>query len=93
MRSTLNPYLRFRDTARQAMEFYQTVFGGKLQMQTFKEFHASHDPSEDNKITRRNSERTMSNSRLAAPSVCHWKKLRGVIPLACSPTSLACRGW
>jgi PhnB protein len=50
MRSTLNPYLRFRDTARQAMEFYQTVFGGKLQMQTFKEFHASHDPSEDNKI-------------------------------------------
>jgi PhnB protein len=32
------------------MEFYQTVFGGKLQMQTFKEFHASHDPSEDNKI-------------------------------------------
>jgi len=32
------------------MEFYKTVFGGKLEMQTFKEYHASRDPSEDNKI-------------------------------------------
>ncbi len=50
MRSQLNPYLSFRDNARQAMEFYKTVFGGKLDMQTFKEYHASQDPSEDNKI-------------------------------------------
>ncbi len=50
MRSNLNPYLSFRDNAREAMEFYQTVFGGKLEMQTFKEFHASQDPNEDNKI-------------------------------------------
>jgi PhnB protein len=50
MQSNLNPYLSFRDNAREAMEFYKTVFGGKLEMQTFKEFHASQDPSEDNKI-------------------------------------------
>lgn len=50
MRSNLNPYLSFRDNARDAMEFYKTVFGGKLEMQTFKEFHASQDPAEDNKI-------------------------------------------
>ncbi len=50
MPSTLNPYLSFRDNAREAMDFYQTVFGGKLDMQTFKDFHASQDPSEDNKI-------------------------------------------
>ena len=50
MQSQLNPYLSFRDNAREAMEFYQTVFGGKLEMQTFKEFHASQDPSEDHKI-------------------------------------------
>ena len=50
MQSQLNPYLSFRDNAREAMEFYKTVFGGKLEMQTFKEFHASQDPSEDNKI-------------------------------------------
>ncbi len=50
MQSQLNPYLSFRDNAREAMEFYKTVFGGKLEMQTFKEYHASQDPSEDNKI-------------------------------------------
>jgi PhnB protein len=50
MQSKLNPYLRFKDKAREAMEFYKTVFGGKLVMNTFKEFHASQDPSEDNKI-------------------------------------------
>jgi PhnB protein len=47
---TLNPYLNFRDTTREAMEFYRGVFGGKLDMQTFKDFQASGDPSEDDKI-------------------------------------------
>lgn len=50
MSSKLNPYLSFRDNARQALEFYQTVFGGKLTLATFKEYHASQDPSEDDKI-------------------------------------------
>ena len=50
MPSQLNPYLSFKDNAREAMEFYQTVFGGKLTMGTFKEFNASQHPSEDNKI-------------------------------------------
>ena len=50
MTSQLNPYLSFKDNARQAMEFYRSVFGGKLTMSTFEEFHASQDPSEGNKI-------------------------------------------
>ena len=50
MQTKLNPYLSFRDNARQAMEFYRSVFGGKLTMNTFKEFHASEDPSEGDKI-------------------------------------------
>jgi PhnB protein len=50
MATQLNPYLGFRDNAKDAMEFYQTVFGGALQLNTFKEFDASEDPSEDNKI-------------------------------------------
>ncbi len=50
METKLNPYLNFKDNARQAMEFYQTVFGGKLNMSTFKEYKASKDPSEDNLI-------------------------------------------
>ncbi len=50
MSTKLNPYLNFRDNAREAMEFYHGVFGGDLRMQTFKEFHASQDPREDDLI-------------------------------------------
>ncbi|HZO75666.1 MAG TPA: VOC family protein [Ktedonobacteraceae bacterium] len=50
MQSRLDPYLSFKDNARAAMEFYKTVFGGKLTISTFKEFHASQDPSEDDKV-------------------------------------------
>lgn len=50
MTSQLNPYISFKDNAREAMEFYKTVFGGKLTISTFKEFHASQDPAEENKI-------------------------------------------
>ena len=50
MSVTLDPYLNFRDNTRQAMEFYHSVFGGKLNMQTFKDYHSSQDPSEDDLI-------------------------------------------
>ncbi|HZC71765.1 MAG TPA: VOC family protein [Jatrophihabitans sp.] len=46
----LNPYLNFRDNARDAMDFYQSVFGGTLNTSTFAEFHASEDPAEQDKI-------------------------------------------
>ncbi|HLM63106.1 MAG TPA: VOC family protein [Acidimicrobiales bacterium] len=46
----LNPYLGFRDTARQAMEFYHSVFGGELAVSTFADFDASTDPTEQDKI-------------------------------------------
>jgi PhnB protein len=38
MTSRLNPYIAFAGTARQAMEFYQSVFGGELRLSTFGEF-------------------------------------------------------
>ena len=50
MGTKLNPYFSFRDNAREVMEFYRDVFGGKLNISTFKDFHASRDPSEDNKV-------------------------------------------
>jgi PhnB protein len=50
MSTQLNPYLNFKDTTRQAMDFYHGVFGGKLDMQTFGEFRASEDPAEADKI-------------------------------------------
>jgi len=50
MQSKLNPYLSFKDSTREAMEFYRSVFGGKLDLNTFKDYHASQDPDEDDKI-------------------------------------------
>ena len=50
MTTRLNPYLSFRDTARQAMDFYHSVFGGELTSSTFAEMHASEDPAEGDKI-------------------------------------------
>jgi PhnB protein len=38
MVSRLNPYVSFKDNARQAMEFYQSVFGGTLAVNTFGEY-------------------------------------------------------
>ncbi len=50
MPTKLSPYLGFQDNARQAMEFYHSIFGGDLALNTFKESNASQDPSEDEKI-------------------------------------------
>ena len=50
MPTILTPYLGFKDNAREAMTFYQTVFGGELMMSTFGEFQASEDPAEADKV-------------------------------------------
>lgn len=50
MATQLNPYLSFRDNAREAMTFYRSVFGGELTISTFAEFHASEDPAEQDKV-------------------------------------------
>jgi PhnB protein len=50
MVTLLNPYLGFRDTAREAMQFYQSVFGGELTLSTFADLQASEDPVEKDLI-------------------------------------------
>lgn len=50
MTTRLNPYLSFRDNTRQAMEFYQSVFGGELNQSTFAEFQMDQDPADKDKI-------------------------------------------
>ena len=50
MTTRLNPYISFRDNAREAMDFYQSVFGGELTRSTFGDMHASEDPAEQEKI-------------------------------------------
>jgi len=42
----LNPYLNFHTEAREAMEFYKSVFGGELVVSTFADFQAPVEDSE-----------------------------------------------
>lgn len=47
MASRLNPYLNFAGDAKQAMEFYRSVFGGNLTVNTFGEYGESGTPHAD----------------------------------------------
>lgn len=50
MSSRLNPYLNFGSNAREAMEFYRSVFGGDLTVMTFGQGGMAQDPSAENLI-------------------------------------------
>ena len=47
MASRLNPYISFTTNARQAMEYYQSVFGGDLALNTFGEYGSKDTPEAD----------------------------------------------
>ncbi|CAA9343318.1 MAG: PhnB protein; putative DNA binding 3-demethylubiquinone-9 3-methyltransferase domain protein [uncultured Nocardioidaceae bacterium] len=47
MTTRLNPYLSFAGDARQAMEFYNSVFGGSLALSTFGDFGSPDAPDAD----------------------------------------------
>lgn len=47
MASQLNPYITFDGDARQAVEFYQEVFGGELEIGTVGDFGSPDSPAAD----------------------------------------------
>ena len=47
MASRLNPYISFNGNAQEAMEFYKSVFGGTLTLNTFGEFGEPDAPGAD----------------------------------------------
>lgn len=44
------PHVNFRGQARQALEFYKTVFGGEIVLATYADIHSVEDPSEADHI-------------------------------------------
>lgn len=46
----LNPYLTFQDRTREAMDFYRSVFGGELTMDTYASAGMSGAPVNDDRI-------------------------------------------
>src|SRR6478735_5715223 len=48
---SLNPYISFQNQARDAMEYYQSVFGGELVVSTFAEYPGmTDDPAEQDLV-------------------------------------------
>jgi PhnB protein len=50
MTVNLDPYVNFRSDARAALEYYHSVFGGELRINTFKEYGAAQDPAEEDLV-------------------------------------------
>jgi PhnB protein len=50
MPARLNPYLTFPGNAREAMEYYRGVLGGKLTISTFAEGGMAQDPADADRI-------------------------------------------
>jgi len=50
MAALLNPYIGFKEGAREALEFYQSVFGGTLDINTFGDFGAAQKPEDTDKV-------------------------------------------
>ena len=65
---TLNPYLNFRDNAREALEFYHSVFGGELTVSTFADFQCGSRPGRERPDHARPARRTRAASRSWAPT-------------------------
>jgi PhnB protein len=76
----LNPYLNFRDNAREAMTFYHSVLGGELTISTFADFHASEDPAEQEKVMHSQLETPDGLTLMAAdtPNSMEFKGQAGV---------------
>ncbi|WP_433271720.1 VOC family protein [Actinosynnema sp. CS-041913] len=47
MASKLNPYINFAGDAREAMKFYEDVFGGTLRLNTYGEYGSADAPEAD----------------------------------------------
>jgi PhnB protein len=50
MSVTVTPHLNFRGTAREALEFYRSVFGGDLAVVTYADAHSVTDPAEADQV-------------------------------------------
>lgn len=50
MNTSLSPYLNFDGQCEEAMNFYQTVFGGKLEISRFSDYKMPTSPEWQNKV-------------------------------------------
>jgi PhnB protein len=70
--SVLNPYLNFRGDAKEALEFYHSVFGGELTVSSFADLGANDMPeAERDQIMHGQLETTAGFTLMAADTPSH----------------------
>lgn len=74
----MNPYLNFRGEAKAAMQLYNDIFGGDLQLNTFGEFDSA-----DNKVDPADADKVM-HARLSAPG--GFELMASDVPQAMEPS-------
>ena len=79
MASRLNPYLNFNGNARQALEFYASVFGGTLNVSTFADFGTPKDAPDAGNIMHGQLETDAGYTIMAAdtPSQMEYHPMAG----------------
>ncbi|MFE3718886.1 VOC family protein [Streptomyces cyaneofuscatus] len=81
MGSRLNPYISFDGNARQAMKFYQEVFGGELEVSTATDFGSANSGSADSGPADSSDAAKVLHARLDTPdgyTVMAWDVPEGV---------------
>ena len=95
MSISLSPYINFKDNAREAFMFYQSVFGGQLDMNTFGEFGADSDPNNQDNIM--HAMLTLDNGEVITgadtPSMMEYKPTAGFSVLLNGDEPDVLRGW
>ncbi|NYE95857.1 PhnB protein [Psychromicrobium silvestre] len=76
MTARLNPYLSFKDTAKPAMEFYQSVFGGELTSSTFSDFQAPVEASEADLVMHSQLETSSGFTLMASDTPAHMGEFK-----------------
>ena len=70
---TLNPYVHFKDNAREATDFYKSVFGGELTRSTFAEFGSSSGPADADLIMHAQLETPAGFTLMASDTPAHMQ--------------------
>jgi PhnB protein len=80
MGSRLNPYLSFDGNAREAMDFYQGVFGGNLVSTTFAEGGMAQNPADAEKVMHAQLETERGFALMASDTATgmQWQPFGGI---------------
>lgn len=75
----LNPYLNFKDNAREAIEFYKSVFGGNLIVNTFEQAGMPVEENEKNLVMHSQLDTERGFTLMASDTPSHMKVTPGKV--------------